>query len=62
MCGICGIVRFDGGPVVAGTVESFGLFSYPAIETIYRDHAARRADHADLLFALLSLCWWRLRA
>lgn len=44
--------------VTPQAVESFGLLSYPAIETIYRDHAARRADHADLLFALLSLCWW----
>jgi asparagine synthase (glutamine-hydrolysing) len=48
--------------VTPKAIESFGLLSYPAIETIYRDHATRRADHADLLFALLSLCWWRRRA
>jgi len=48
--------------VTPKAIESFGVLSYPAIETIYRDHAARRADHADLLFALLSLCWWRRRA
>jgi len=48
--------------VTSQAIESFGIISYLAIETIYRDHAAYRADHADLLFALLSLCWWRRRA
>jgi asparagine synthase (glutamine-hydrolysing) len=47
--------------VTREAVESFGLLSFPAIETIYRDHLARRAEHADLLFALLSLCWWKRR-
>jgi len=47
--------------VTREAVESFGLLSFPAIETIYRDHLARHAEHADLLFALLSLCWWRRR-
>ena len=42
-------------------VESIGMLSYRAVETIYGDHLARRADHADLLFALLSLCWWQGR-
>ncbi len=39
-------------------VESLGLLSYPAVETLYDQHWARRADHAELLWALLSLCWW----
>ncbi len=43
------------------TVESFGLLSYPAVEEIYRAHCDRGADHADLLWALLSLCWWQNR-
>ncbi len=43
------------------TVESLGLLSYSAIQSIYAAHATRRTDHADLLWALLSLCWWRRR-
>ncbi|MDO8629281.1 MAG: asparagine synthase (glutamine-hydrolyzing) [Phycisphaerales bacterium] len=45
--------------VTRDAVESFGLLSYPAVEFIFDDHLQRRADHADLLWALLSLCWWR---
>jgi asparagine synthase (glutamine-hydrolysing) len=45
--------------VTRETVESFDLLSYPAVEKILNEHLTRQADHADLLFALLSLCWWR---
>ncbi len=48
--------------VTPKSVESFGMLSYPAIQTIYRDHVSRRSEHADLLWALLSLCWWRRAA
>ncbi len=44
--------------VTPQAIESLGLLHYPAIEAIYRDHASRRADHADLLFALFTICWW----
>ena len=40
------------------TVDSIGLVSYDAIQRIYGEHVTRRAEHADVLFALLSLCWW----
>ncbi|MCH8241436.1 MAG: asparagine synthase (glutamine-hydrolyzing) [Planctomycetes bacterium] len=40
------------------TVESIGLLSYDAIQSIYEQHLNRRAEHADVLFSLLSLCWW----
>jgi hypothetical protein len=26
---------------------------------LYDEHCARRGEHADLLFALMSLCWWQ---
>lgn len=39
-------------------LESLGLLRYAAIERLLNDHQARRADHADLLWAILSLCWW----
>jgi len=42
-------------------VESFGLLSYDGIERVYADHLERRGEHADALFAVLSLCWWRSR-
>ena len=28
------------------------------VERLYQSHASRIDDHADALFALLSLCWW----
>ena len=40
------------------TVESIGLLSYDGIQRIYGEHMNRRAEHADVLFSLLSLCWW----
>ncbi|MBI4718128.1 MAG: asparagine synthase (glutamine-hydrolyzing) [Planctomycetes bacterium] len=45
--------------VTADVVGSFGMLSYAGVQRVFADHAARRADHADLLFALLSLCWWQ---
>jgi asparagine synthase (glutamine-hydrolysing) len=45
--------------VTREAIESFELLSYSAVETIYQDHLARRGEHADLLFALLSVCWWK---
>jgi len=41
------------------TVESFGCLNYDSIVRVYAEHCDRRGEHADLLFALLSLCWWR---
>jgi len=43
------------------TVESFGMLSYDAVTRLYDEHLHRRAEHADVLFALLSLCWWKRR-
>jgi asparagine synthase (glutamine-hydrolysing) len=40
-------------------ISSLGLLSYPAVEGLYAAHLSRRADHASLLWALLSLCWWK---
>ena len=45
--------------VTKPTIESFGMLNYAAVRRVYDDHCARRGEHADLLFALLSLCWWR---
>ncbi len=42
-------------------VQGFGILDYAGIERVFADHCARRGEHADLLFALLSLCWWRMR-
>ncbi len=48
--------------VTRQTIESFNILRYNVVERIYADHCARRAEHADLLFALLSLCWWKSRS
>ena len=47
--------------VTRAAVESFGTLSYDGVQRVFADHLAWRADHADLLWALLSLCWWRGR-
>jgi len=43
------------------TVDALGVLSYEAVRRIYDDHCARRGEHADLLFAILSLCHWHSR-
>jgi asparagine synthase (glutamine-hydrolysing) len=48
--------------VTQPTIESFGVLRFSAIQRVFEEHRARRADHADLLFAILSLCWWHCRA
>lgn len=45
--------------VTKTALEPFGCLSFDGFERIYADHVARRGEHADVLFALLSLCWWR---
>ncbi len=47
--------------VTRDTVASCGIMSYDGISEVYCEHVERRGEHADLLFALLSLCWWRSR-
>jgi asparagine synthase (glutamine-hydrolysing) len=40
------------------TVERIGWLDHGAILRLYRQHCQRRAEHGDLLYALLALCWW----
>lgn len=47
--------------VTRDAVASLGVLSYDGVQRVYRDHCAGRAEHADLLFAVLSLCWWHRR-
>ena len=44
--------------VTRDAVESFGPLSYDGVMAVYEQHRTRQEDHADVLFALLSLCWW----
>ncbi|MBI5289952.1 MAG: asparagine synthase (glutamine-hydrolyzing) [Chloroflexi bacterium] len=50
-----------GDVVTAKAVESIGLLRFDGIEQVLQDHLHRRGEHGDLLFALLSLCWWARR-
>ncbi|MCC7293118.1 MAG: asparagine synthase (glutamine-hydrolyzing) [Phycisphaerales bacterium] len=50
-----------GDVVTAKAVESFAFLRFEGIEQILQDHLNRRSEHGDLLFALLSLCWWSRR-
>jgi len=45
--------------VTRSAIESFDGLCYETVERVFEEHLTRRAEHADLLFALLSLCWWR---
>jgi len=45
--------------VTRTAIDSLGILSYQAVQAIYDAHISRRGEHADLLFALLSLCHWR---
>ncbi|MFQ5589771.1 MAG: asparagine synthase (glutamine-hydrolyzing) [Phycisphaerae bacterium] len=47
--------------VTRDVVESFGILRHEAVDCLYEEHCSGRADNAALLFALLSLCWWRRR-
>ncbi|MCH8251990.1 MAG: asparagine synthase (glutamine-hydrolyzing) [Planctomycetes bacterium] len=47
--------------VTKSALGPFGCLSFDGFERVYADHVARRGEHADVLFALLSLCWWRRR-
>ncbi len=40
------------------TVESCQVLNFDAVERLLADHCSRRAEHADILFTILSLCWW----
>ncbi len=44
--------------VSRGAVQSFEALSYEGVQEVFDSHCARRGEHADVLFALLSLCWW----
>lgn len=47
--------------VTKSALEPFGGLSFDGFERVYADHVARRGEHADVLFALFSLCWWQRR-
>ena len=43
------------------TIDSFGWLDFDGIHELYQAHCRRQDDYADLLYALLVLCWWRRR-
>jgi len=47
--------------VTRDRIESLEVLDFGGVMRVYADHCARRGEYADLLFALLSLCWWRER-
>lgn len=47
--------------VTREAVDSLGGLNFDGVEAVYRAHLSHREDHADALFALLSLCWWAKR-
>ncbi len=40
------------------TVESCQGLNFEGVERLLADHRSRRAENADVLFTILSLCWW----
>lgn len=45
--------------VTRDVVDTLPPLSHDGIQELYRQHCARRDDHADVLYAMLVLCWWR---
>lgn len=45
--------------VTRSVVGEFGTLSFDGVQAVLNDHLARRGNHADVLWSLLSLCWWR---
>ena len=43
-------------------VSRFEALSYEGVQQVFQSHCERRGEHADVLFALLSLCWWDHRS
>lgn len=48
-----------GDLVTRDAIESIGGLSYPGVERVVNEHYSQQADHADLLWALFGLCWWK---
>lgn len=44
--------------VTRDAIESIGHVNYSTVSRTWEEHHNRRADHSELLFSLLSLCWW----
>ncbi len=44
--------------VTRDAVESLGGLDFEGVTRLYEAHLTGRTDHSDVLFALLSLCWW----
>ncbi|HNO78927.1 MAG TPA: asparagine synthase (glutamine-hydrolyzing) [Phycisphaerae bacterium] len=42
-------------------LDGFGVFDSGAVLKLYDDHCAFRGEYTDILFAILSLCWWQMR-
>ena len=42
-------------------VESIPPLHFDGIIQIYKDHTTRRAENADILYAILVLCWWKAK-
>jgi asparagine synthase (glutamine-hydrolysing) len=40
------------------TLESVGPLNHTAVTRLYDDHVNRRGEHADILYAVMGLCWW----
>jgi asparagine synthase (glutamine-hydrolysing) len=47
--------------VTPSALSDLGL-NPPVAARLFDEHAARRADHTELLWALLVLCWWKRRS
>jgi asparagine synthase (glutamine-hydrolysing) len=44
--------------VTRSNLERFGIVDHNRVESLLQQHASGDQDHADLLWSLLSLCWW----
>ncbi|MCG3137604.1 MAG: Asparagine synthetase [glutamine-hydrolyzing] 1 [Phycisphaerae bacterium] len=47
--------------VSPAALAAFPMISINAVQTLYKQHEQQQGEHADLLYALLVLCWWSRR-
>jgi len=50
-----------GDVVTREAVQRFGCLNWTGVQRLYDEHRSRRGEHADILYALLVLCWWDRR-
>ncbi len=47
--------------VTRDTIDQLPPINFDGVMQLHDDHRRRRGEHADILYAILVLCWWTAR-